>query len=1041
MFNNSPIGAVGKIITNLMSFIGDLFKEREDRPAILLRYENLPLLKQWQEDLNTGTHRCIIIKKNALTTVFIICSSKVTLEIEANYDANSYCFLISGCKVLDSLQSTSIEFGRVSHIDQEFEFAIKTLDRKYKNFQSLETTSNLQEEIEVLANYDAVLEDLRRQEEIRKREEQENEDAKKQLEVWTNYVKKERELLDWADKPFVLGNSAPVIKKNMVDVEAISHFTSLADSSDLESISEDIDGAIVEGDKLVMTLDNFKKLQKWFVSNPDVKIKGQITLKMTVCCDGHRSAVSFMHENGYQKCYWKGLFSYGKYDEESESIELTFLSKRYDEVLEFYNRVNNSFKFKGNVPEAMVHVSFALSVTTVETDDERKKRIDILSGCDLFSMPDNDKDGIFLGKLSKNGSDKKHLRIFLPQDKEEKQKAIDFFKEREHSKIYPGLVMAKAILKREKDALDKLRSSQGLKNKGLKDFIFNSCRAQATEVFVGLDSDNIAETSQYQDCQQSQMLLLNASQQEAVVKGLYAKDLCLLQGPPGTGKTTVISELIWQHIRQNQQIRIMLTSQTNLAIDNALNRLFSNSAIIEGSPAWRNMMLIKPVRVADVDKIEEEGLPFSAKRIEDWVSGQDEDVTSNNIVHRWMQHISQRVDGDNEYAEVLSEWKSSLDNPSLSMRAIFANQYRKDSNVLCMTCGKVGSRDFNQYEAGKGFDVVIVDEASKATLPELVMPLCYADKSIIIGDHRQLPPVIFEDDFFQKVREADPELEEKLSRQFKHELVENSLFKRLITHPNLSPSIKATFNVQYRMHPDINAVISQFYASDSGGLQCGLDMAKVDVSDFAEKDSRYHGLSFDGFIQPNVHTIWVDVPDGMEQGGEGSSTFNEKEVEAVKLVLEALAKSDGFNRYMKYWTACKNVEERVTESKIGVISFYAAQVGKIRGAVQSFCDRNEIKIATKSVDKFQGQESGIVIVSTVRTKRLGFTRTPERLNVALSRARRLLIIVGNSTFYSSDNAKTEEGQYIYRNVIEQIKDDNNCDVFIDYRKLRTLLGY
>ena len=144
---------------------------------------------------------------------------------------------------------------------------------------------------------------------------------------------------------------------------------------------------------------------------------------------------------------------------------------------------------------------------------------------------------------------------------------------------------------------------------------------------------------------------------------------------------------------------------------------------------------------------------------------------------------------------------------------------------------------------------------------------------------------------------------------------------------------------------------------------------------------------------------------------------------------------------MNYWYNCKNIETRITESKIGIISFYAAQVNRIKRSIQSFCDRNKIKVSTKSVDKFQGQESGIVIVSTVRTKNLGFTRTPERLNVALSRARRLLIIVGNSAFYSSDKAKTEEGQNIYRNVIEKIKDNNNFDVFIDYRELKKLLGY
>ena len=1016
-----------------MQIFGNLLQETDNRPAIFIRYDDLPLLEKWQDYLNTDVHRCVIIKKNAMTFVIIICPSQVTLEISTTFDDERNCFKAKECKSLNSLESTSIEIDKVKHIDRSFELAIKPEGWKYKNIQSLVASSNLHDEIESLDNYDVIIEELRRQEEIRLREEKENDNARKQLEVWTQYVKKERELLEGANKPFALGTSLPDIKKSLVDIEILPHITSAANSGLLEEIAGVIGGTAV-GNKLVMTLEEFMKWQESEEKEIDAKVSGQMTLQMDARCDGYWEAKSFKEDYGYGREFYFGWF-----ESATNSIELTYKSTNKEKIIEFYERVNDSFRFSGTVPMSKVRITFALVVTITESEDERKKRIEILSSRDLYSKPNM--GGVYLGRLSKKGSDKRHLRIILPEKKEERQAAKDFFKENGHTFIYPDLIKDKVLLNREFDALNKLGTPQKLQNKLLKDFIFNSCRAQATEEFVGLTSDAISMTPQYLDCKGTQMLSLNPSQQEAVVKGLYAKDLCLLQGPPGTGKTTVISELIWQHIRKNQQIRIMLTSQTNLAIDNALNRLFSNSAVMEGTSAWRNMMLIKPIRKADTDNIVEEGQPFSKERIDDWITGIDEATSSNNIVYRWMNHIAQRIDDNDVYADVLSEWKSSLYNPSLSMRTIFARQYLQDSNVLCMTCGKVDSKDFNEYEAGEGFDVVIVDEASKATLPELLMPLCYARKSIIIGDHRQLPPVIFEDEFFQKIQEIDPELEAELDKQFKHEIVDESLFKRLIMHPYLSQSIKATFNVQYRMHPDINAVISQFYDTDSGGLSCGLNKAQVDVPDFSEKDSRYHGLSFGRFIQPNVHTIWVDVPDGMEQGGEGSSTFNEKEVEAVELVIEALAKADGFRSYMNYWENCRNTETRITESRIGVISFYAAQVQKISSGIQSFCDRNNIKVFTKSVDNFQGKENGIVIVSTVRTKKLGFTRTPERLNVALSRARRLLIIVGNSTFYSSDKAKTDEGKYIYRNVIEEIKNDNNNDVFIDYRELKTLLGY
>lgn len=1015
-----------------MQIFGNLFQEIEDRSAIFIRYDGDSLLEKWRDYLNTDTHRCIIIKKNASAFVFIVYSSQVKLEMSTIFDYERSCFKVQECKSLNSLENASIEIDKIQHVDRYFELAIKPKEWKYRNFKSIEASHYLHDEIVTFDSYDVVMEELRRQEEIRLRKEKEEENARKQLEVWKKYLKKERELIERANKPFALESSLPDIKKSLVDIETRLQITSTADSETLEFIA-DIIGGTVDGDKLVMTLEEFEKWQESEEKAIDVKLSGKITLKVNARCESHWDAKKFKEDHKYGR-----EFFFESYDYETYSIPLTYWSTEINEILEFFNRVNDSSRFSGIIPKSKAKISFGLKVTVTESEDERKKRIDILSGRDLYSG--RNMTGVYLGRLIKKGSDRRHLRIKLPEKEEERHAAKEFFKEGD-TLIYPDLLKDKILLKRESNALEKLDTPHKLQNPLLKEFIFNSSRAQATAEFVGLSSEDISKTPQYLDCARTQMLLLNPSQQEAVVKGLYAKDLCLLQGPPGTGKTTVISELIWQHIRKNQQIRMMLTSQTNLAIDNALNRLFSNSAVKEGSSAWRNMMLIKPIRKADSEKIEEEGQPFTKERIDDWIAGKDEEKSSNNIVCRWMNHIAQRVEEKDFYEDILSEWKSSLNNPSLSMREIFAHQYLQDSNVLCMTCGKVDSKDFNDYEKGEGFDVVIVDEASKATLPELLMPLCYARKSIIIGDHRQLPPVIFEETFFKKIREIDPDLEAELDKQFKHEIVNESLFKRLIMHPYLSPSIKATFNVQYRMHPDINAVISQFYAEDSGGLSCGLNMAKVDAPDFSEKDSRYHGLSFGKFIQPNVHTIWVDVPDGMEQGGEGSSSFNEKEIEAVELVVEALVRADGFNRYMSYWDGCRNAEARITESRIGVISFYADQVRKISNRIQPICDKNNVKVATKSVDRFQGQESGIVIVSTVRTKKLGFTRTPERLNVALSRARRLLIIVGNSTFYSSEEAKTDEGKYIYKNVIERIKNNNNNDVFIDYRELKNLLGY
>ena len=245
------------------------------------------------------------------------------------------------------------------------------------------------------------------------------------------------------------------------------------------------------------------------------------------------------------------------------------------------------------------------------------------------------------------------------------------------------------------------------------------------------------------------------------------------------------------------------------------------------------------------------------------------------------------------------------------------------------------------------------------------------------------------------------------------------------------------------MHPQINDVIKQFYKNDEGGLSCGLDMAKVDVDfkKYAEPESRYHGFYHSGFISPDVHVLWVQV-DEPEQRSDSNALYNEKEVEAVKRVLQYLKHSDGFEEYMRFWDENNKSEERRNQEKeIGVISFYSQQVKYLK-EVKLFATNNGMRVKLNTVDKFQGMERNIVIVSTVRSNKYktvkgivpndnpGFAKSPERLNVALSRARRLLIVVGNNEFF--DHIKDTSGNFLYHNVIEEMQKHHEI---VDYKTL------
>jgi superfamily I DNA and/or RNA helicase len=259
--------------------------------------------------------------------------------------------------------------------------------------------------------------------------------------------------------------------------------------------------------------------------------------------------------------------------------------------------------------------------------------------------------------------------------------------------------------------------------------------------------------------------------------------------------------------------------------------------------------------------------------------------------------------------------------------------------------------------------------------------------------------------------------------------MEISHFERLFK--KIDESLKGVFNLQYRMHPDINDVIKQFYVQDSG-LECGL-ITPIDLgvndTDMSNPASRYHGIEIDGLISKDNHVIWIDT--NSPELLDGTSRTNYGEVEAIRDILTKFRYSDSFKQYQLFW---KNPEDQ----QIGLISFYGKQIKLLRNLRNEFRD---IPIRVSTVDRFQGMERNIIIVSMVRSNRiaadkkqkadihrygdlgfpeqkdLGFAQSPNRLNVALSRAKRLLIIVGNSELFRQKE--------IYNNVYQTIANNSN----------------
>jgi len=386
----------------------------------------------------------------------------------------------------------------------------------------------------------------------------------------------------------------------------------------------------------------------------------------------------------------------------------------------------------------------------------------------------------------------------------------------------------------------------------------------------------------------------NPAQDRAIgiMVGLEPGHAAFIQGPPGTGKTTVIVEAIKHRLRERPGERILVCSHSNLAVDNALERL-------AGTPGLR------AVRVAKAER------------------------------------VNPGVDGFRVEDE---------DDPRLA-----------DANVLFATCATAATSPITTEDR---FELVILDEANKARIDEALPCLRLGAALVLVGDHRQLPPV--EDDAIYGIVEEHPELEA---------IVDTSLFEQC-WEGGLPEAARCLLVEQHRMHPQISAYISS--ASYAHQLS---DAAEVQAYAFVSRRPFPVALHF---------ADTAGIRGGGERRGAGGALRNDTEVRVVSQVVRLL-------------------NDRVDPAlSLAVIAMYGDQVDRLRQALGRRRFRRSVRIDT--VDSFEGREEDLVVISLVRSNergRIGFLRVPNRLNVAVSRARRLVVCVGDAATLRSG----EESMY------------------------------
>ena len=510
---------------------------------------------------------------------------------------------------------------------------------------------------------------------------------------------------------------------------------------------------------------------------------------------------------------------------------------------------------------------------------------------------------------------------------------------------------------------------------------------------------------------------LDPAQQSAVQKIIDSKDIALVQGPPGTGKTNVLIEVVKQvlyHNKRNPLLgkKILIVSQSHAAVDKILEDLYeqnTSSTIIRigaedklsalakrkyglgvQKKAWidvitqkcqQDMRLsLESVKV-EYDSFVEYAEAQGILRIKD--IEQDKLDSAQSIVFNFQKTYS--ISAEDPLLVKLYCQHSWLNQ--LADSTDIDEYFIKNATIIAGTCSGFIANPFIRDIL---FDYVIIDEAAKATLPEMMVSLIKAKKAVLVGDHKQLPPVY------------DRMALDRADIPLKIEDLHNGGFGKIFDL--LSDDCKQTLTMQYRMHPYIGTMISMIFYD--GQVQNGIYAHDRTLS--------LTEISFKPMTW--ISTSNIDTKQRFEQkirmSSGGNSFRNPLEVDIICHYLKQLDNDPAVSGY-----------------SVGVITPYRAQLNLIQKSIKSLGLVN-VQVEANTVDAFQGSQKDIIFYSTVRSSDqavIGFLKEESRLNVSFSRAKSVLIIVGDMDFLNNEKISNNRFPLIIRYMTENRAD---CDIVI-----------
>ena len=449
---------------------------------------------------------------------------------------------------------------------------------------------------------------------------------------------------------------------------------------------------------------------------------------------------------------------------------------------------------------------------------------------------------------------------------------------------------------------------------------------------------------------------LNESQLAAVRHVMAAQDVAIIHGPPGTGKTTTLVQAILETTRRER--RVLVCAPSNTAVDLLTEKLAERgvNVIRMGNPSRVSSLLLKHTLDARVMAHPGYARMRAMRQTAEQHRNTASELTGKHARDFGFEGRQQRQQLKDE-ARMLSQAANDLER-------FITEDVLESVQVITGTLVGASHRNIRHLS----FETVFIDEAAQALEPGCWIPVAKGERVILAGDHHQLPPTV---------------KSEKAAREGLRE----TLFEKCIKR---QPTTARMLTVQYRMHEQIMTFSSeQFYGGQleahTSVRHAGLEAC--DASFAPDLPVEFLDTAGLGFLE-------ITIP-------ESRSTANLEEADLLlKRLAQLLQLLEPYNQ--------TEAEHRQNPLTIGVIAPYRAQINYLKDAIEENDALNSLlqhrMLSVGTVDSFQGQERDIIAISLTRSNKhgeIGFLSDIRRMNVGMTRARRKLLLVGDSSTLSA----------------------------------------